>query len=459
MTEDAVDLLHFSQTRDEEAFRNLVTRHFELVYGTALRVTNGDTFLAEDVTQTVFADLARKAGSLVGNRVLASWLYQATRFAAAKAIRTEQRRRYRERQAFAMENLSKDTSPDWERLVPLLDAALGKLKSKDRDAILLHFFEQRNFRAVGAALGLSDDAAQKRVSRALEKLRLILVRHGVSIAGSSLSAFLNAQILPIAPAGLASSVAKGALVRAAAIGPLNWSEAFRNKVASAKIKLAVTSVSIVLLGIGLVHFSRANHRAVPQAFVTINLSSYVNGELDKSWTPVYGNNHLAALGVGRHVLNSVPFDLRGVIQLQGTEWRQRSYKFPDKVQQIRVGTTGRKIHLLHANSAFDDPAGTTVASLVLHFADGESAQFDIRQGIEVLDWWEWPGAAVKQPRGTNTIVAWKGKNPPAEHQGARVRLFDTAFVNPYPEKEIQSLDYISAMAGSAPFMAALTIEL
>jgi hypothetical protein len=305
---------------------------------------------------------------------------------------------------------------------------------------------------------LTDDAAQKRVSRALEKLRLILVRHGVSVAGSSLSALLNAQISPGAPAGLAAATAKGALARAAAIGPLHWSETFRYKFASAKIKLALTSLSIVLLGIGAAHFSRADHGVVARTFVTIDLSSYSNGELDKSWTPVYGNNHLAALGTGRRVLNSVPFEVHGVIQLQGREWKQRGYKFPDKVEQIQVGTLGRKIHLLHANSAFADPFGTTVASLVLHYSDGESAQLDIRQGIEVLDWWEWPAAPIKRPSGTNTAVAWKGKNPPAEHQGAGIRLFETTFANPYPDKEIQTIDYLSAMAGSAPFMVALTIE-
>ena len=147
-----------------------------------------------------------------------------------------------------------------------------------------------------------------------------------------------------------------------------------------------------------------------------------------------------------------------MVQLQGNEWKQRGYQFPEKVEGIRVGSVGHKIHLLHANSAFADPTGTTVATLVLHYPDGEQAQLDIRQGIEVLDWWEWPRALVKRPKGNNTVVAWTGSNPPAEHQGARIRLFDTTFVNPHSEREIQTIDYVSAMAGSAPFMVALTIE-
>lgn len=184
-----------------------------------------------------------------------------------------------------------------------------------------------------------------------------------------------------------------------------------------------------------------------------------NGRLDKSWNPAYDNNSLAALGEGRRVLNHIPFEIQGVVQLQGTEWKRRGYTYPESVEGIRVATVGRRIHILHANSAFANPPRTTVASLVLHYADGEQARFDIRQGVEVLDWWDWPRAPVKRPTGANTVVAWTGSNPAAESQGARIRLFDTVFTNPHPEKVIQTIDYTSAMAGSAPFMLGLTIEL
>jgi hypothetical protein len=253
-------------------------------------------------------------------------------------------------------------------------------------------------------------------------------------------------------------VAKGALARAATIGPLNWSEVIRNRIASTKIKLALTGLSILLLGFGVVHFLHAGHPATPRSFVTVDLSQYYNAAIDKSWTPDYGNNHLAALGEGRHDLHGVLFDIHGIIQLEGVEWKKRGYHFPESVTGIRIDAKARLIHLLHANSAFADPPGTEVASVLLHYADGDQARFDIRQGIEVLDWWDWPAAPVKRPTGTNTIVAWRGSNPPAEHQGARIRLFDTTFINPSPEKEIQTIDYVSAMVGSAPFMVALTIE-
>jgi RNA polymerase sigma factor (sigma-70 family) len=458
MTDDAVQLRQFVEKGDEEAFCKLVSRHFALVYGTALRLTNHDASLAEDVAQTVFTDLARKARHLPRGIILPGWLYQATRFAGAKAVRGEQRRRAREQEAFLMQELAPETSPEWERIRPVLDAAVGKLSRKDRDAILLHYFEQKSFRDVGAALGLTDDAAQKRVSRALEKLRTILARLGITVPGSALSNFLEAVVVPLVPAGKASTIAKCSLKLAAATGPANVFETLTHGLTSSTARIAAACLLTVLAGGALKHFAFAAHSAQTVAFTKVNLSAYYNGGLDKSWTPDYGNNHLAELGEGERVLRGVPFETQGLVQLQGAEWKRRGYNFPEAVAGIPVGVVGRRIHLLHANSAYADPAGTTVANLVLHYSDGEQTDFPIRQGVELLDWWEWPRAPVKKPTNPNTVVAWKGVNPAAEHQGARIRLFDTVFTNPHPDKLIQSIDYDSAMAGSAPFMVALTVE-
>jgi RNA polymerase sigma factor (sigma-70 family) len=458
MTEDSIQLRRFVEKADEEAFRELVNEHFNLVYGTALRQANGDASLAEDIAQTVFTDLARKARLLPREVILSGWLYEATRFSAAKAIRSEQRRRAREQKAFSMQNPTDDPLLDWEQIKPLLDAALGKLNRLDRNAVLLHYFEGKDYRRVGAALGISDDAAQKRVSRALDKLRVILTRGGVVVSVASLASSLSAATVLSTPANLPLSVAKVSLARASAMGPPGWMEMLLQHLGSAKTKLAMAGLSALLFGGGVAYLLYGIHPAKSGAFVPVDLSAHYNGGLDKSWTPAYGNNYLAALGEGRRILKHVPFEIHGVVQLQGAEWKQRGYKYPEAVEGIRVGMTASKIHLLHANSAIADPQGTKVASVILHYSDGDQAQFDIRQGIEVLDWWEWPRATVKRPAGTNTIVAWTGSNPAAEHQGARIRLFDTVFANPHSDKEIQSIDYASAMAGSAPFMVALTIE-
>ncbi|HEY3857864.1 MAG TPA: sigma-70 family RNA polymerase sigma factor [Verrucomicrobiae bacterium] len=457
MNDEAKQLRRFAEQGDEDAFNEIVANHFALVYSTALRQLNGDAQLAQDVAQIVFMDLARKARWLPSDVVLAGWLYKAARLSAAKVVRTEQRRRSREQEASQMKYHETETPPDWERLRPVLDAAIGKLNAKERDAVLLHYFEQKSFRAVGSFLGLSDDAAQKRVSRALDKLRAILIRGGVGVSISSLSTFLSAGTVPLAPAGLALTVAKSSLRQAAAMGPSNWTEILIQNLASAKAKLTAAGLLIFLCG-GVTYLVYGVHPVQAGAFTPVDLTAYYNGGLDKSWTPEYGNNYLAALGEGRHDFKRVPFEIRGVVQLEGGEWKRRGYSYPETVEGIHVGMSGRRIHLLHANSAFDDPKGTTVASLVLHYSDGDQTRFDIRQGVEVLDWWEWPRAPVKRPTDANTIVAWTGSNPAAEHQGARIRLFETAFLNPQPEKEIQSIDYDSAMANSAPFMVALTIE-
>jgi RNA polymerase sigma factor (sigma-70 family) len=457
MTDDAQQLSRFAREGDEAAFRELVVRHFDLAYSTALRQLNGDAQLAEDVAQSVFTDLARKARLLPRNVVLTGWLYEAACFAAAKAVRTEQRRRAREQEALAMLQFTREPEPEWERLRPVLDAAMGKLSAKDRNAVLLHYFERKDFRAVGAALRVTDDAAQKRVSRALRKLRAILARSGVTASASSLAVLLSTAGVPSAPAGLALSVAKTSL-GAAAAAPASVAMVLMETLASFRALLLGASILVLFLGGSIAHLVYARHPAEHRHFTTLDLSHSQNGDLQNSWTPAYGNNHLAALGQGKRIFKGVPFDIQGVIQLQGQEFKRRGYPLPESIIGIPVGSCARSLYVLHANSGTDDPVGTTVASLVLHYSDGQQTELAIRHGIHLLDWWDWPDAPVRATKDPNTAVAWTGRNPPAEHHGARIRLFETRFVNPEPEKQIQTIDYVSGMANSAPFMVALTID-
>jgi hypothetical protein len=241
-------------------------------------------------------------------------------------------------------------------------------------------------------------------------------------------------------------------------GPPGLAASLLQILGSAKAKLALACLLVLLFGGGVVRLVHGAHPVEHGEFVTVDLSTHYNGGLDTSWTASYGNNYLAALGDGRHTLKGVPFEIHGVVQLQGGEWQRRAFEFSESVDGIRVGAVGRRLHILHANSAFNDPPGTTVARLVLHYADGQQAEFAIQQGVHLLDWWQYRKAPLKHTTDPNTVVAWTGSNPAAEHQGARIQLFDTAFINPHPEKEIQFIDYTSAMAGSAPFMVALTIE-
>ncbi len=218
MTDDEQLLRHYSRERSELAFGELVARHIDLVYAAALRVVNGDTHLAQDVTQTVFLHLARKARSLPRGVVLAGWLHRHTCYTAATAVRTERRRKTREQIAIEMRALDDHTELPWERIAPYLDECLDQLKPSDRDALVLRFLQRQDFHAVGAALGLSEDSAQKRVSRALEKLRLLLSRRGVGLSAAALASVLAAEAATAAPVGLAVGMAAASLSAAHEVG-------------------------------------------------------------------------------------------------------------------------------------------------------------------------------------------------------------------------------------------------
>jgi RNA polymerase sigma factor (sigma-70 family) len=172
MTTDAELLRAYAEKKSEAAFGELVRRQVNLVYAVALRQCGGDASLAQDVTQRVFTDLARKARQLSGHAMLGGWLHRSAWFAASDVVRAERRRRAREEEAQAMQDISKPgvADADWKNLAPLLDEAVGELPERDRDAVVARFFEGKTFGEIGATLRLSEDAARMRVERALEKL-------------------------------------------------------------------------------------------------------------------------------------------------------------------------------------------------------------------------------------------------------------------------------------------------
>lgn len=248
MTDDSQLLRQFVEQRSEPAFRQFVQQRIGFVYASALRMVGGDPHVAEEVAQTVFLDLARKAAALRHRGNLTGWLYTSTRFAAAKALRSRSRRLARETATESFENVtSASTETNWSELRPVLDAALHELSATDRDAILLRYFDNLSLADVGATLGVSDNTARMRVDRTLEKLRTRLARRGITSTAAALGAALAGQPVVAAPAALVTSVTGVALAGAATstgIGALVLGTLFP---VMNTMKLAVTTVSAVAL--------------------------------------------------------------------------------------------------------------------------------------------------------------------------------------------------------------------
>ena len=185
-------------------------RHVNLVYSVALRQVRSRP-LAEEVAQSVFTDLARNAGKLSPDTILTAWLYRVAYRTAIDVVRSESRRQFREQKAMEMAAMNSGSS-DWSLIEPLLDEGMETLDETDRSAILLRYFENKSLREVGATLGTSDDAAQKRVSRAVERLREFFAKRGVTVGAGGLVVVISANAVQAAPVGLAAAISSAAVL-------------------------------------------------------------------------------------------------------------------------------------------------------------------------------------------------------------------------------------------------------
>jgi len=211
------DLLRdYARQGSEEAFAALVRRHISFVHSAALRHVGISTH-AEEITQVVFVILARKAAGLRPDTILEGWLYETTRLTSLSFIRGERRRQFREQEAYMQSTLEESPDPSvWNQLAPLLDEAMSRLARKDRDAVILRFFKDKSLREVATALRVNEAAAQRRVLRAVEKLRLFFTRRGIVLSAAVLIAAISANSVQAAPAALAKTAtavafAKGAM--------------------------------------------------------------------------------------------------------------------------------------------------------------------------------------------------------------------------------------------------------
>lgn len=265
-------LADYLENGSETAFRELVENYIDLVYAAAVRLVDGDTHLAEDVAQTVFLDLARMGRKLSKDVMLGGWLHRHTCFVAAKTMRGRRRRELREREAAQMSTMEDHSASNLAQATPFLDDAVDRLDAEDRTAVVLRFFEQRDFRSVGEALGSSEDAARKRVNRALEKLQGMLKRQGVTISVGALAAVLGGEAATAAPAGLAAAISGGALANTIAGGGT----------APALLKIMTLTKLKIVAG-----------AMVAGMAATVIIQSQTNGRLQKENQSL--NNQLASL--------------------------------------------------------------------------------------------------------------------------------------------------------------------
>ncbi len=255
MSDDMTLVREFAANQSEPAFAALVERHIALVHSAARRQV-GDAHLAEEITQAVFIILARKAASLGTKTILSAWLYRTTRYAAADVLRARRRRQAREQLAYQLDAMNTDdlsrqseTAADaWAQLALLLDDALAELGETDRAVLVLRFFENKTAREIARTLRTEEAAAQKRVARALEKLRAIFVKRGVTLTATVIAGAVAANSVQAAPAGLAVT-ATAAAVKGAAVGgsTLALVKGVLNLMTWGKVKMAALIGTAVML--------------------------------------------------------------------------------------------------------------------------------------------------------------------------------------------------------------------
>ena len=282
-TDDMALLRQYARNNSQTAFSALMSRYVNMVYSVALRSVR-DSHLAEDVTQTAFVILARKAGSLGDDTILSAWLCRTARYAAANALTIQRRRQRREREA-QVHSAHTEPQPDaWALIAPLLEPALARLSVQDHDAIVLRFFEGKNYKEVAAAMGTGEDNARMRVNRALEKLRKSFGRHGVAFSTAVIASVVSEQSVQAAAPSLAATITSAAAhssMVSATAAPLV--KGTLKLMAWAKIKVAaLTAAALLTLGtVSVVTIAHGRSAKNVAARATIQLPPEVQQQLTK----------------------------------------------------------------------------------------------------------------------------------------------------------------------------------
>jgi uncharacterized protein (TIGR03435 family) len=244
-------LAEFVRDASGPAFASVVARYVNLVYSTAFRFT-GNAHHSEEVSQAVFIILARKAEKLSSRVVLSGWLYQTTRLTAANFMKAEIRRQRREQEAYMQSTLNEPNDAAWREIGPLLDEAMGRLGTTDRDAVVLRYFENKNSAEIGSALRMTEETARRRVNRALEKLRKFFARRGIVFTAAIIGGSVSANSVHAAPAGLVKTISTVAAAKGAtySTSTLTLVKGVLKIMAWTKAKTAIVAGAVILLAAG-----------------------------------------------------------------------------------------------------------------------------------------------------------------------------------------------------------------
>jgi RNA polymerase sigma factor (sigma-70 family) len=258
----------FARDQSEADFAELVRRHLNLVYSVALRYTSNGVD-AQDIAQAVFLLLARKAVEMPARTVLTGWLYETTRFTALRWLRATARRQAREQEAY-MQSLNADSTDVWQQIAPHLESAMSQLAERDRTLLALRFYENKTGREAADLLGIREDAAHKRTTRALEKLRKCFGKRGVAVSAAAIATAVSGNAIQSAPAGLAAAITAAALSGTVVTTAAVIAATTKIITMAALRKAVVAAALVVTTGVGVfeVHQNstlRADYRALQQS--------------------------------------------------------------------------------------------------------------------------------------------------------------------------------------------------